>query len=85
MQTTTSKASYVAFGIGIGVAVAILLAPQSGGETREFLKQKADAGLTGAKRTLRDMRDFGEHCKRAVLRQRDSVSRAVRAGLEAYH
>ena len=46
----TSKFSYFFLGLGIGVAVGLLFAPQSGEDTRRLIRTKADEGSDYVKR-----------------------------------
>ena len=63
----------VAFVVGAltGAAVALLFAPASGEETREYLGQKA-------REALNEGREFYQQ-------QRDGLSSAVERGREAFH
>jgi gas vesicle protein len=76
------------FGMGVGVGAALLLAPKSGRETRELLKDKADEGKEYLKRRGSELRedasDLINRGKGAIDRQKDSVSDAVDAGKQAY-
>ena len=76
------------FGMGIGVAAALLLAPKSGRETRELLKSKADDGKEYIKRRGSELRDDASNMidrgKAAIDRQKENVSEAVGAGKLAY-
>jgi gas vesicle protein len=69
----------VAFVVGAlaGAAVALLFAPASGEETREFLGQKAREGKDKA----RDAMDQGREYYRS---QRDTLVTAVERGREAF-
>ena len=72
-------------GIGIGVGAALLLAPRSGRETRELLKDKADEGKEYLKRRGSELReDAGELIDRGIGRQKDNLSEAVDAGKQAF-
>lgn len=75
-------------GMGIGVGVALLLAPQSGRETRELLKGKADEGKEYLKRRGSELRDEAsdlvDRGKGAIDRQKDKISEAVDSGKQAY-
>jgi gas vesicle protein len=70
----------VAFVLGAitGAAVALLLAPASGEETRRILSEKAREGREKASEAARQGREF-------LNRQRDTLSSAIDRGREAYH
>jgi gas vesicle protein len=70
----------VAFVLGAltGAAVALLLAPASGEETRRLLSEKAKEGRDKASDAARQGREF-------LNRQRDSLSTAIDRGREAYN
>jgi gas vesicle protein len=69
----------LAFMIGAltGAAVALLFAPASGEETREYLGQKAREGRARA-------RDAVEQGRDVYQRQRDNLASAVERGREAF-
>lgn len=69
----------IAFVVGAltGAAIALLLAPASGDETREFLAQKAREGKDKAREAMEEGREF-------YARQRETVSTAVDRGREAF-
>jgi len=83
-----SKFSYFFLGLGLGVAVGLLVAPKSGAETRELLLNKADEGKDYLRRRGDDLRgsatDFIDRGKSAINRQKDQLSAAVEAGKQAY-
>jgi gas vesicle protein len=60
-----------------GAAVALLFAPASGEETREYLGQRAREGRDRAADAARQGRE-------AILRQREQVTDALERGREAY-
>jgi gas vesicle protein len=60
-----------------GAAVALLMAPASGEETRRVLADKAREGRERANEAARQGRDF-------VNRQKDTLSSAIEKGREAY-
>ena len=84
----SNKLSYFFLGLGIGVAAGILFAPQSGEETRDLLKARADEGKDYLRRRGTDLRLTAEEIvdrgKDAIARQRDQVAAAVDAGKKAY-
>ncbi len=60
-----------------GAAVALLFAPASGQETREFLGEKAREGKAKASETARQAREV-------LDRQRETIAAAIERGREAY-
>ena len=60
-----------------GAAVALLMAPASGEETRRALADKAREGRERANEAARQGRDF-------VSRQKETLSSAIDRGREAY-
>ena len=86
-------------GLGAGLAVGILFAPDSGTGTRDQIRRKADEtrGMVSAKadeargylkrqgaRLIDQTNEFIEHSKRVVNDQQERVTRAVEAGRTAY-
>ena len=69
----------VAFVLGAitGAAVALLMAPSSGEETRRVLADRAREGRERASQAARQARDF-------AARQRDTITSAIERGREAY-
>lgn len=82
------KLSSFLLGLGIGVGVGLLFAPQSGEETRDLLKSKADEGKDYLRRQSDDLRgsaaDIVDKGRDVINRQRDSLSDAIEAGKQAY-
>lgn len=83
-----SRFSYFLAGMGIGAVLAILFAPRSGEETREYIRDRAEEGRDYLKRQSRDVRErareYGDKGKEYVGRQRESLEAALEAGKEAY-
>ena len=83
-----SKFSYFFLGFGIGVAVGILFAPQSGEETRVLIRDKTGEGTEYLKKrgeALYDSAgDMVEKGKSTIARQKDQLAAAVEAGKQAY-
>lgn len=79
MAKDNSGSMMVAFVIGAltGAAVALLFAPASGEETREFLGQKAREGRDKAREAVDQGRDY-------YRSQRDNLVTAVERGREAF-
>ena len=76
---SASATVVVAFVLGAitGAAVALLMAPASGEETRRALADKAREGRERAAEAAKQGREF-------VNRQRDTLSSAIDRGREAY-
>lgn len=83
-----SKFGYFMAGVGIGAILALLFAPRSGEETREYLRERIDEARDATRRRVRELRDQAEELtergKEFVERQRESVEAAVDAGKQAY-
>ena len=83
-----SRFGYFLAGMGIGAVVAILFAPRSGEETREFLKERAEKGRGYLKEHSGEIRErareYGEKGREAVHRSRESIESALEAGKRAY-
>lgn len=79
MARDDSGTVVVAFVLGAitGAAVALLMAPTSGEETRRVLADKAREGRARASQAARQGREF-------VNRQKETVSSAIERGREAY-
>lgn len=80
-------ASFI-IGLGAGVVAGLLLAPRSGEESRQLLKEKAGEGgeflkkqSAGLRTNANDLLDKG---RQALDRQRDQVAEAMAAGRQAY-
>ena len=88
MAEESSKFSYFAFGLGLGLAIGVLFAPKSGEETRDYIRGKADEGKDYIKRRSEELRgqagDILDRGRSAVSRQRDQLAAAVEAGKQAY-
>jgi gas vesicle protein len=80
--------SYFFLGLGVGVAVGILFAPQSGEETRGLIKSKAQEGGEYVKRRTGDLResasDIVDRGRTVVNKQKEQLSAAIDAGKQAY-
>jgi gas vesicle protein len=76
------------FGLGVGLGLGILLAPRSGEETRQILKEKAGEGGEYLKKQSADLRENANELldkgRQALDRQRDQVAEAMAAGRQAY-
>jgi gas vesicle protein len=78
-NNTGAGSVMLAFVVGAltGAAVALLFAPASGEETREYLGQKAREGRDRARDTLEQGREFYQ-------RNRETVATAIDRGREAF-
>ena len=79
MAKDNSGSIMVAFVIGAltGAAVALLYAPATGEETRDYLGQKAREGKAKAREAMDQGRDYYRN-------QRDNLVTAVERGREAF-
>jgi len=99
MAEQNSGISYFVVGLGIGVAVGMLMAPRSGEETRQilrakadeskdFLRSKADESREFVRRRGSELResasDLIDRSKDAIARQKEQLTMAVEAGKQAY-
>jgi gas vesicle protein len=75
-------------GVGLGVGIALLFAPQSGEETRGQIKDKADAGKDYLKRRGSELRDSAndmiERGKEVIGRGKETAVQGVEAARETY-
>lgn len=68
-------------GVGIGTAVALLLAPRSGEETRDFIAEKTRQGKDFVSQKANDLRG---QVGSSVRKAKDKVQEAVQVGKDAY-
>ena len=52
-----SKLGYFLAGLGLGAVVALLFAPRSGEETRQYLRERAEEGVDELKRRGRELKE----------------------------
>jgi gas vesicle protein len=80
--------SYFMLGLGIGVAVGIVFAPQAGEDTRGLIRSKALEGTDYMKRKSEELKDSAgdlvEKGKTAIKTQKEQLAAAVDAGKQAY-
>ena len=83
-----SQVGFFLAGLGIGAVVALLLAPRSGKETREFIVQKAEEGrdfvVAKSEEIRKQAEDAVEKGKDLVSKQKELLSAAPEAGKQAY-
>jgi gas vesicle protein len=73
--------SAFAIGIGVGALLGLVLAPQSGEETRALLRGKAQEGIDDA---VEQGKRVARKAQRATDSAREFVNDAVEAGRSAY-
>ena len=75
-------------GLGVGAAVGLLYAPQSGSETREALRARAEEGRDYMKSRAREARtqasEWVDRGRDVVSQQKDQFKAAYEAGRQAY-
>ena len=84
--------SYLLAGFGVGVAVAVLVAPRSGADTRNLIQQKAEAAgntvKTKANQTNEYIRSRAtqavDQTREVLAKQKEQLVSAVEAGKQAY-
>ena len=83
-----NKLSYFFLGLGLGVAVGVLFAPQAGEETRRLLRDKAEEGADLVRRKSSELRESAtdtlDRGKQTLQRKKESLVAAVDAGRQAY-
>ena len=79
MSKDNSGTVMLAFMVGAvtGAALALLFAPASGEETREYLQQRARESRDKAREAMEQGREY-------YARQRDTVASAIDRGREAF-
>lgn len=75
-------------GLGVGAAVGMLYAPQSGSDTREALRARAEEGRDYMKTRAREARsqasEWVDKGRDVVNQQKDQFRAAYEAGRQAY-
>jgi gas vesicle protein len=83
-----TKFLYFLVGGGVGAIIALLFAPRSGKETREFLAQKAVEGKEYLSTTARNVQDKAtdviDQTKETLGQKKTQISAAIEAGKQAY-
>jgi gas vesicle protein len=83
-----SKLGFFIAGLGVGAIIALLFAPASGDDTRDYLGRKANEGrdyVSGKGREIqRQAEELVEKAKDLVTQQKDQLSAALEAGKQAY-
>jgi len=83
-----SNLGFFLAGLGMGAILALLFAPRSGKETREYIAGKAEEGRDYVKAKTEDLRREAEGAvekgKDIVTKQKELLSAALEAGKQAY-
>jgi gas vesicle protein len=83
----TTKVTYFVAGLGIGAAIAILFAPQSGEETRKQIAEKAQEGKDYVASKGREVRkqaeDLVDQGKDLVTKQKARLADVLESGKQA--
>jgi gas vesicle protein len=84
-----SNVAFFLAGMGIGAVLALLFAPKSGKETREYIAQRAEESkdymAAKGKELRKQAEEAVEKAKDVVAKQKDQLSSALEAGKQAYH
>jgi gas vesicle protein len=82
-----TKVSYFVAGVGIGAAVALIFAPQSGEETRKQIAEKAKDGKDYVASKSREIRrqaeDLVDQGKDLVSKQKARLADVLESGKQA--
>jgi gas vesicle protein len=80
--------SYFFLGLGVGVAVGMIFAPQAGAQTRTLIRTRASEGGEAIRRRGSQLREGAsglvERGRDVVKSQREQLNAAVEAGRSAY-
>ena len=83
-----AKLAYFLAGMGLGAVVALLVAPRSGKEARDYITQRAGEGREYVTTKGREVRKQAEEAvdkaKEVVAKQKEQLSAALEAGKQAY-
>ena len=83
----TTKVTYFVAGLGIGAAIAILFAPQSGEETRKQIAEKAQEGKDYVDSKGHEIRkqaeDLVDQGKDLVTKQKARLADVLESGKQA--
>jgi gas vesicle protein len=75
-------------GLGIGALAGVLYAPQSGSETREAIRAKAEEGRELVKERAKQAREqaaeWTERGKDVINQQKEKIRSAVETGVQTY-
>jgi gas vesicle protein len=83
-----SKVAFFLAGAGIGAILALLFAPKSGKETRDYLTQRAGEGrdlvASKGREYRRQAEEYLGKAKDVAAKQKEQLSAALEAGKQAY-
>lgn len=83
-----NKFPYFLLGLGVGFVAGILIAPRSGEETIQYIKEKAGEGKDYLARQQEHLKESAQSAvdrgKDALLRQKEQIAAAYEAGRQAY-
>lgn len=83
-----SKVAFFLAGAGIGAILALLFAPKSGQETRDYIAQRAGESRDRVAEKSKEYRERAEgyvdKARGSVAKQKDQLSAALEAGKQAY-
>ncbi|MEJ2010113.1 MAG: YtxH domain-containing protein [Acidobacteriota bacterium] len=83
-----SKVAFFLVGAGIGAIVALLFAPKTGKEAREFIVQRAGESRERVNEKSKEYRQRAEgyvdKARDTVTKQKEQLSAALEAGKQAY-
>jgi gas vesicle protein len=81
--------NYFLVGLGIGSAVAILLAPKSGPETRRYIANKTKEANDYTRQKARELKDRAEEAiergKETIAQTKEQIATAIEVGRETYN
>ena len=83
-----SKVAFFLAGAGIGAILALLFAPKTGRETRDYIVQRANEGRDRVAEKSKEYRQRAEgyvdKARDTVTKQKEQLSAALEAGKQAY-
>jgi gas vesicle protein len=86
---TMPNMNYFLMGLGIGSAVAILLAPKSGQETRQYIADKTREANDFTRQKAREIKiraeDAVERGKDTIAQTKDQIATAIEVGRDTYN
>jgi len=84
-----ANVNYFLVGLGIGSAVAILLAPKSGKETRQYIANKTKEANEFARKKAQELRERAEETvergKEVITQTKEQIATAIDVGRETYN